>query len=334
MSKLKQTIRVGKTEINNRLVMAPVALEKSNAGKVTKELLDYYDVRTKGGYTGFVIIEHSFIREDGRASMNQLSSSDDSDIAGLTKLADIIHKNGSKTVMQISHAGAAAKKDVVLMEGISPSGISNPNKVLGKGDLQDTHEMSHKEIDLVIQAFVDAAIRVKKAGFDGVELHSAHGYLLNQFFSPITNKRTDDYTGRTIEGRIKLHIQIIQAIRETAGEDFLLGMRLGGCDYMEGGSTIDEAAIAAPKLVEAGLDFMDISGGLCFFIRAGHNEAGYFGDLSEAVKKTISVPVILAGGVTNGIDAEKLLTENKADMIAVGRPISQKESWAKEVIES
>jgi 2,4-dienoyl-CoA reductase-like NADH-dependent reductase (Old Yellow Enzyme family) len=314
--------------------MAPIATEKSDAGKVTRALLDYYDERTKGGYPGLIVIEHSFIRSDGRAGVNQLSVSEDSDIAGLSRLADTIHKNESKAVMQISHAGAAARKEAVPFETISPSGIANPNKALRPGELQDTHEMSRNEIDGVIQAFTEAAIRVKKAGFDGVELHSAHGYLLNQFYSPLTNKRTDEYCGSTVDGRIALHIRIIQAVRATVGADFPLGMRLGGCDYTVGGSTVADAAAAAPKLVAAGLDFMDMSGGMCFYIRAGHSEAGYFGDLSKSVKDVVSVPVIVAGGVTNGADAEKLLTENIADMIAVGRAISRNPAWAKEAMEA
>ena len=330
MSSLKEAIKVGNQEIKNRLVMAPIALGKSNAGKVSQELLDYYDERTESGCVGLVVIEHSFVRADGRASENQLSVADDSDIEGLSKLAETIHKNGSKAVMQISHAGAAAKKGVVLAETISPSGIANPNKALGVGELQDTHEMSQSEIDEIIDAFAQAAVRVKKAGFDGVELHSAHGYLLNQFYSPLTNKRTDSYNGTSIDGRIKLHLQIINAVREKVGSDYLLGMRLGGCDYMDGGSTIDDAVEAASKLTAAGLDFMDMSGGMCFFMRAGHNEAGYFGDLSKAVKDTVSVPVIVAGGVKSAEDAEQLLCENVADMIAVGRPISQNAAWARE----
>lgn len=324
---IKETFKLKNLTLKNRLVMAPVALEKSDHGTVTPELLQYYDQRTQGGYVGLVIIEHSFVRSDGRASKHQLSVANDNDLPGLTKLAKTIHQNGTLAFMQISHAGAAIKEGVVDVEGISPSAITNPNGSLGGGTFKKTHAMNQEEIDALIKAFVEAALRVKQAGFDGVEIHSAHGYLLNQFYSPLTNHRQDLYTSASIDGRIKLHLELIKAIKQAVGDDFVVGMRLGGCDYMEGGSTIADSVAASIKLQEAGLDFIDISGGMNFFIREDHQEPGYFSDQAKPVKEALSIPVILAGGVKNIDQADELLKQNVADLIGIGRAISKDDSW-------
>ncbi len=326
---LEKQITVGTVSLKNRLVMAPVALEKSDAGKVSEKLLIHYDERTKGGNIGLVVIEHSFVRIDGRASANQLSVSSDTDITGLKKLAETIHNNGSSAIMQISHAGGAVKEGITNEDAISPSGIANPLGALGQGEIKQSRAMSQQDIDRIIRSFTEAAIRVKAAGFDGCEIHSAHGYLLNQFYSPLTNKRTDAYCGNNLNGRTKLHIQIIHSIRAAVGDNFLLSMRFGGCDYTEGGSSIEDAVIAAKEFENAGLDLLDISGGMCFFVRQGHIESGYFSDLSKAVKQAVSIPVIVAGGVTSRADAEALLSNGCADMIGVGRPISKNVDWAK-----
>lgn len=328
MTLLNEEIKAGNKKLKNRLVMAPIALEKSDHGKVTEELLSYYDKRTKSSNIGLVVTEHSFIREDGRASKNQLSISEDSDIIGLKKLSNIIHKNGSKVIIQISHAGSAAKKEVTNLEAISPSGLLNPIGALGGGGSKNSKTMTKKDINEIVNSFVNAAIRAKKAGFDGCEIHSAHGYLLNQFYSPLTNKRTDEYNGNTIDGRILIHLEIIREIRKALGDDFIISMRFGGCDYTNGGSTINDSVKASIEFEKAGLDILDMSGGMCFFTRAGHNESGYFSDMTEKIKEEVSIPVILTGGIKSKSGADQLLRDKKSDMIGIGRAISRKENWA------
>lgn len=328
MTILNEEIKVGNKKLKNRLVMAPIALEKSDHGKVTEELLSYYDKRTKSSNIGLVVIEHSFIREDGRASKNQLSILEDSDIIGLKKLSNIIHKNGSKVIIQISHAGSAAKKEVTNLEAISPSGLLNPIGALGVGGSKNSKTMTKKDINEIVNSFVNAAIRAKKAGFDGCEIHSAHGYLLNQFYSPLTNKRTDEYNGNTIDGRILIHLEIIREIRKALGDDFIISMRFGGCDYTNDGSTINDSVKASIEFEKAGLDILDVSGGMCFFTRAGHNESGYFSDMTEKIKEEVSIPVILTGGIKSKSEADQLLRDKKSDMIGIGRAISRKENWA------
>lgn len=327
---LKEPIALENTMLSNRLVMAPVDLEKSDHGTVTEEQLAYYEERTGGGCFGLAVIEHSFVKSNGRATENQLSAAKDEDIEGLAKLAEVIHRNGSKTVMQLSHAGAAIKKAQVTEVGISPSGIPNPTAA-SDGTLQTTHAMTQAEIDDLVEHFALAAGRAKRAGFDGVEIHSAHGYLLNQFYSPLTNGRTDAY-GETIEGRLKIHKEIIAAVRDVIGEDMILGLRLGAADYMKGGNNIDDGMIAAKVLSKTGLQYISVSGGLCGSRPKDKSGAGYFGDASEAIKKAVAIPIILTGGVKTADDAEILLSTKKADMIGVARAVVADPDWARKVM--
>lgn len=328
MACLLNPLQVGTLTLNNRLVMPPMATSKSlEDGKISQDILDYYKEKSEGGYIGLIIIEHSFIRQDGKASKGQLSVSDDSDIEGLKKLSEIIHKNGSKTVMQINHAGSAANKEITGLDIVAPSPVAHPK--------QDTvpKELSKEEIKEVVKAYADAALRVKKAGFDGVEIHSAHGYLLNQFFSPLLNKRTDDYGG-DVQNRIRIHLEVIKAVREAAGEDFPILLRLGASDFTEGGTTIEDSKIASKEFEKAGVSILDISGGFSGYNVPGLSGQGFFASLTEELKKVVSIPLILTGGITEAKAAESLLREGKADLIGVGRAILKDSGWAKNAVES
>jgi len=329
MSYLNKPLEKGKLKSKNRLVMPPMATAKSDEdGSLTKDILDYYNEKSEGGYIGLIIIEHSFVCKQGKASDRQLSISKDSDVDKLKELANIIHKNGSKAVMQINHAGSAASKTVTGIDVLGPSAVSNPFK-------SDTipKELSIEEIKDIISQFKNAALRVKEAGFDGVEIHSAHGYLLNQFMSPLTNKRTDEYGGN-LQGRIKLHLDIIKEVRSSVGQEFPILLRLGASDYMEGGTTIEDSIASAKEFEKAGLDMLDISGGFCRYSLPGHSEQGYFAPLSKAIKESVSIPVIVAGGITDVNVAEEILSDDKADLIGVARAILKDSKWAKKAMES
>lgn len=328
MSYLLKPLQVGTLRLNNRLVMPPMATAKAESdGKVSQDILDYYKEKSEGGHISLIIIEHSFITPEGKASKNQISVSDDNMIEGLRKLADVIHQNGSKAIMQLNHAGSAAEKEVIGTMPVGPSAVINPRK----GNIP--RELTNKEIEDIIQAFYDAARRTKEAGFDGVEIHSAHGYLLNQFFSPLTNKRQDEYGG-SIHNRIRIHLKVIEAVRKAVGDDFPVLLRLGASDYMDGGSTIEDSKIAAKEFEKAGIDILDISGGFCGYVVPGCTEQGYFAQLSESAKKVISIPVILTGGITEAKAAEQLLADGKADLIGVGRAIFKDSTWAQRAVES
>lgn len=327
MAYMLESLKTERLTLANRLVMPPMATSKAEAdGSVSEGLLDYYREKSEGGYISLIIIEHSFIAPEGKASEQQLSVSKDSDIDGLRKLADTIHKNGSKTAMQINHAGSAASQEIIGTTPVGPSAVANPRK----GTMP--RELSHKEIEGIVEAFGNAARRVKAAGFDGVEIHSAHGYLLNQFLSPLTNKRTDEYGG-DVYGRIRIHLRVIEAVRKAVGNDFPILLRLGASDYMEGGTSLEDSRIAAREFEKAGIDILDISGGFSGYIVPGLTGQGFFAPLSEAVKEVVSIPVILTGGITEAQAAEQLLAEKKADLIGVGRAILKDSEWARKAVE-
>lgn len=328
MSYLLKPLKVRSMNLRNRLVMPPMATSKAEPdGQVSEALLAYYGDKSRGGDISLIIIEHSSISPEGKANYNQLSVSDDAMIPGLRKLADIIHRNGSKTAMQINHSGSAALKEVTGTTPLAPSAIANPRR----GDMP--REISQKEIGDIVNAFKDAGRRVREAGFDAVEIHSAHGYLLNQFLSPLTNKRTDRYGG-DISGRIYIHLQVIEAVRAAVEPDFPIQVRLGASDYTEGGTTIEDSKIAARAFEEAGADVIHISGGFIGYTPPGLTGQGYFAPLSEAIKSAVDIPVILTGGITEAEAAEKFLEERKADLIGVGRAILQDSTWAKHAIEA
>jgi NADPH2 dehydrogenase len=194
-------------------------------------------------------------------------------------------------------------------------------------------EITQAEIGDIVNAFKEASRRVKEAGFDAVEIHSAHGYLLNQFLSPLTNKRTDDYGG-SISNRIRIHLQVIQAVRAAVGPDFPIQVRLGASDYTEGGTTIEDSKKAARAFEKAGVDIIHISGGFVGYTPPGLTGQGYFATLSEAIKSVVSIPVILTGGITEVDAAESFLKERKADLIGVGRAILQDSTWAERAIKN
>ena len=226
--------------------------------------------------------------------------------------------------MQINHAGLAGMNDTVY----GPSKINHPN---GKNIDKQIVVLDKEGIKDLIEKYADAALRVKKAGFDGVEIHCAHGYLLNQFYSPLTNKREDEYGG-TLENRIRIVLEVIRAVREKVGPDFPVALRLGACDYGLDGTTIEDSVFAAREFEKAGIDLIDITGGFNGYVRKDVTYPGYFKDTSSAIKEAVEIPVILTGGITDIKDVEQLLEENAADLIGVGRALFKDGDWAKKAL--
>ncbi len=300
--------------------MPPIATAKSSEeGLVTDAILRYYEQKSADGCLGLIIIEHCFVRPDGKASACQMSAADDRVLEGWRALAETIHRNGVKVALQINHAGSAAESDGLPI--IGPSAVRHPKKK------NLPWVLSRDEIAEVIEAFRLAAGRVKAAGFDGVEIHSAHGYLLNQFYSPLTNQRTDEYGG-SLEKRLRIHLEIVREIQATVCEDFPLLLRLGGCDYEDGGNTISDCVRAALAFEKAGIDILDISGSFSGFNHPFSTKPGYFSDMTLAVKQKAALPVILTGGITTPREAEALLAQGVADLIGVGRALLRDDGWA------
>lgn len=321
---LSTPITIKNMKLKNRLVMPPMATSRAAAdGTVTQQILNDYGEKSAGGCIGLIIMEHSYVSMEGKAGKGQLSIAEDKDIEGLRLLSGLLHKNGSRVMAQLSHAGGAARSSITGKPVLGACAVKMPGTEFAPA------EMSCTDIQKVIADFTAAALRAKAAGFDGVELHSAHGYLLNQFYSPLTNRRTGCCSGETLEGRLQLHTQIIASVRAAVGEDYTIGVRLGACDYMPGGSSIQDAVSAAVILEQAGADLLDISGGFCGYIRPGADTQGYFSEISQLIKEAVRIPVILTGGITEPDAAEWLLTHQKADLIGVGRALLKDSCWAK-----
>ncbi len=317
---INESIKVGTLELKNRLVMPPMATGKSAAGIVTEDLLAYYQTRAENNRFGLIITEHSCITEGGRASKDQLAITDDAQVPELRRLTDAIHRGGSLTFVQLNHSGSAAMPGVKC-DPVSASSVNVPLKKL----LKKPRALTVEEIHGLEECFAAAAVRAAAAGYDGVEIHSAHGYLLDEFYSLLTNKRTDEYGPQNIENRTRFLRETLKLVREAV--DVPVAVRLGGADYLPGGATEEDAVQACLLLEKEGVDLLDISGGMCFYSRPGHSEPGYFVSMTEKIRRAVSIPVLLTGGVKTEAEAEELLQAGKADLIGIGRAVFKDADW-------
>ena len=319
MKKLLTPFDLKNLTLKNRIILPPMATAKAKEnGEISQEILDYYDEKTKDGSLALVIIEHSFIREDGRANPNQISVASDDMVEGLKTLSKTLHDNDTYGVMQINHAGVVAKPKDDVPHLLGPS--LEPER--------NAHAMEEIEIYTLIEDFAKAAKRVKDAGFDGVEIHAAHGYLLNQFFSPLKNKRTDEFGGDT-PNRTRLLQYVVQAVRQEVGMNYPIFLRLGASDYRDGGTTLDHSIEAAQILKEAGVDLLDITGGFAGYTNPHTENQGYFRELTEGIKKEVDIPTILTGGITDLSAADELVSSGSTDLVGIGRPILKDSAWLK-----
>jgi len=226
---------------------------------------------------------------------------------------------GAKIGIQITHAGSNTSSEVLGHQPLAPSPVPHPRK---RNEIP--RELTRDELQTIREAFAAAARRAKEAGFDMVEIHGAHGFLLNQFFSPLTNRREDEYGG-SFENRLRFPREVVAAVRQAVGETFCIFYRFGADDQMPGGITTGDARRAAPLLVEAGVDVLDLSGGMC---GASSTGTGFFNYLAEAVKPAVDVPVMVTGGLGDPREANRVIEEDIADLVGVGRALLADPEWA------
>ena len=304
-------IRIGNLSSRNRIVMPPMHTGKASGGHVTDDMVSYYRERAVYSRPGIIITEHSYIARSGMASETQLSIAEDEMTDEHRLLTDAIHEGGCLAFAQLNHAGSNG-----VCEAVSAGNIANPRAQ----EPRTPRALSTAEIRDIEKLYAEAAVRAVRAGYDGMELHCAHGYLLNQFYSPLTNQRSDEFGG-CLENRLRFLLETLSLVRSAVGEKVPVAVRLGGCDYMQGGSTEEDAVEASVILEKAGADLLDISGGMCGFIVKGLPETGYFGSMSGKIKKAVSIPVMMTGGVQTAAEAEMLIKEGKADLIGIGRAL-------------
>ncbi|NYB74553.1 NADH:flavin oxidoreductase [Sedimentibacter hydroxybenzoicus DSM 7310] len=311
VSILISNIRVKGFNFPNRYACAPFDIAKATEdGLITEELLSIYEQR-KG--PSLIIVEQAAIARAGQYRDKLIFVDRDECIEGLSRLADIIHKNNQVGVVQINHAGSAADVELTGMEAVAPSAVVNPafERTLPRA-------LTVAEIHEIKEDFVKAALRVKKAGFDGVEIHNCHGFLLTQFLSTLTNLRTDEYGG-SLENRSRLLLEITKDIRKVVGDDFLLLVRLGLDDLLPGGLTLEEGCRVAEKLVEAGIDILDTSSGMLPpLVLKG---PAMLRDMIKTVKSRVDVPVIGAGELEDIEIAADMVGKGEVDFIALGRAV-------------
>jgi len=315
-SQLWQPFRIGQMELRNRIVMPPMGTKHaSKEGYVTDQVKDYFEARAQGG-AGLIIVEATLVHPGGRAYENLLEITDDKFIPGLNELVRVIHKHDAKAAIQLQHCGRLAKSRLTGMQPMAPSPIPSPGGEVPR-------ELTVEEIKEIIGYFADAAVRAKRAGFDGIEIHGAHGYLIDQFLSPSSNKRKDNYGGGVLN-RARLLIEIIKAVKGVVGGGFPVWCRINAMEYgTEGGTTLEEAKETARLAQEAGSNAIHVS---AHGPKAQQHRqtlkpvSGVFADLAEGIKEVVTVPVIVVGRITPEA-GERILSEGKADLVAIGKAL-------------
>jgi 2,4-dienoyl-CoA reductase-like NADH-dependent reductase (Old Yellow Enzyme family)/thioredoxin reductase len=303
-------------ELRNRIVYPPMVTQYADEqGFITDRSRSYYEARARGG-AGLVIIEATYVHPRGQAFAQQISISDDKFIPGLTSLTGAIHRHGARAAIQLHHGGRMAKSKLMGMKPLAPS----PIPALGN---EVPQELTIDEIKELVLIFASAALRAKQAGFDGVEIHGAHGYLLHQFLSLSTNRRQDEYGG-SIASRSKFLLEVIEVVRGAVGKDYPVWCRVTAKEYgVTDGTTLEEAQETARMAQAAGIDAIHVSASG----PAGPNiltspvfVPGVISHLVEGIKKVVRIPVIAVGKLTLEF-AERLLKEGKTDLVAMGRQL-------------
>jgi len=316
---LSDSLKVRGMTLRNRIVLPPMQSGRATfEGAVTNRLINFYVKRSSA--LGLVIVEHAYVSLQGKLSPKQLGIYNDTLIGGFEKLAEAVHAVGTIVVLQITHAGAVGNKQVINSQPVGPSAT-------GKA-----RELQRNELDAIADEFALAAMRAVRAGFDGIELHGAHGYLLNQFFSPLFNKRGDEFGG-SLQNRMRFPLLVVEKVRERT-EDKLLLYRLGADDLAPNGTHIEDSAAFAKKLELSGVDVIDVSGGMCGSDpKQLRRVKGYFVPQASAIKKAVNVPVIGVGRIRDTEYADKLVREGEVDLVAVGRALWADPEWAVKALE-
>ena len=308
--KLFEPVKAGNFEVKNRFVMPAM---NSNLGDAhhhaTERCADYYAERAKGGF-GLLITEFICVSEEGLASPIQLGIYDDEFIDDLSLITEKVHKNGGKIFAQLQHSGN------VRFPGLSEKEAIGASSITVKGYPEHVHELLTEEIPAVEKKFVDAAVRAKKAGFDGVEIHGAHGYLLAQFMSKLTNKRVDQYGGN-LTNRARIVCEIIKGIKEACGEEYPVCVRTSGDEAVEGGNSIQDAAAQAMLFEEAGADLINVSYGVA--IESYYAESGFNIANVKRVKDVVNIPVIGIGRINDPTLMLEAVKSGSMDLVALGR---------------
>jgi 2,4-dienoyl-CoA reductase (NADPH2) len=324
--KLFEPISFAGLRVKNRVVMPPMGMGYCHPdGSVSDRVVNYYKQRAAGG-VGMIVVENCIVDPDVLGVGPELNLFDDKFIPGLARVVDVVKPFGSTVGLQLNHMG----RQTTLGKPVAPSpiGISERGpvpRVLNKDDIR-----------YVVDEFVSAARRGQKAGFEFIEIHGAHGYLICEFISPLSNHRDDEYGGDA-DRRLRFPREIVQGIRHVCGERFPIQFRISGCEYVPGGLTLADTTYVSQKLVEFGVASISVSAGnwqtLKYIMAPMFMPVGLIADDAAKIKQAVNVPVIAVGRIHSADLAEKILIAGKADMVAVGRGLIADPDWAKKAEE-
>jgi len=324
MLKIFEPTRLGGIEVRNRLVRSATWDGMADAqGRVTGRMIDLYRELAEGG-VGAVISGYAFVRPDGRQWATQLGAHDDEAVPGLAELARAVHGGGGRLVGQIVHCGGQARREATFGLGAAaPSAIASP------GYPETPRELSTGEIAELVARFGAAAARMRRAGFDGVQLHGAHGYLISEFLTPSRNARTDAYGGSR-ENRMRFALDAYRAVRREVGAAFPVWIKINGEDFLEGGATLDDAAALGAALAAEGIDAIEVSGGTGGSGKLGSartdiaapEDEAYFLPHARFLRGCAGKASIIAvGGIRSPERIEEILAEGAADACSLCRPL-------------
>jgi len=333
--KILDPVQIGTIKIKNRIVMAPMCTRLANPdGSVSPRLIEYYEARAAGG-AGMIIVEYTYIDDlSSKAAICQLGVYSDNLIPGLNELVERLQYYDAKVFLQISHGGGQSPSSLIKREPLAPSPVLSKS-----GEMPS--ELTIEQIETLIKSFGEAALRAEKAGFDGVELHGVHGYLINQFLSSNYNKRKDHY-GRDFLSRTRFPLEVLLEVRSKVGKDFPVGYRLNVKDFVPGGVELQETLELIKILEKNGVDYIHTSAGTYlshhYMISPPYIERGHLVELAKKCKEQVKVPVIAVGGINHEV-ATRILNNGSADLVAIGRaliadpelPVKLKEGRIKEI---
>lgn len=309
---------LGSLRLKNRIIMpAMVTNFATSEGLVTDQLIRYFVEQARGG-SALLIVEASYVDEGGKIMARELGCHDERVIPGLTRLCREVHQNGALIALQINHSGRQTSSRTLGTQPVAPSPL--PCRI----SQEMPKELSREEIEGLVVKYAQAASRAVEAGFDAVEVHGAHGYLINQFLSPYSNRRTDEYGG-DLDGRMRFALEILRKIRQELGKTFPVIFRISGHEYVKGGLEPPETQKIAQRLAEERATALHVSAGIS---ESGHMITPPIGfptaihaNLAEGVRRAVEVPVISVGRITTPQVAEEVLSQRKADFVAMGRAL-------------
>ncbi len=328
LRKLFEPIKIANVQVKNRIAMSPMGLGRaSEDGQVTDGIVDFYIERAKGG-VGLIYVVCGY--NDFCVYLPHIPAlQDDRFTPGLRRLTGVIHEHGAMVFAQLMNMGSSCFSTADGGPPAAPSAIRNAlTGVMPR-------EMTSAEVKLLIQHFAEGACRAKEGGFDGVELVGNGGYLMNQFLSPLTNTRSDEYGG-DFERRMRFPIEVVQKIRASVGPGFPISYRASGDDFMKGGNRQEEMKTIVRALEKAGIDLVNVTAGWhqSFLPLVSMDvPRGTYVYLAEGIKQVVKVPVIACNRINNPFLAEQILMNNQADMIGMGRPFLTDPEWPKKAAE-